>query len=109
MNKRACLAGILAVAGAFGLTSCGGGGGSPVLISINTDVSNIETFQTVQFSASVSGTSNTAVTWQLSCGTTPATVCGSMSASGLYVAPNTVPTINVPIVGGNSTEAATLT
>ena len=111
MNTRACLAGILAVAGAFGLTSCGGGGGggSQVLISINTDVSNIETFQTVQFSASVSGTSNTGVTWQLSCGTTPASVCGSMSASGLYVAPNTVPTINVPIVGGNSTEPAMLT
>lgn len=107
MNKRACLAGILAVAGAFGLTSCGSG--SHVLVSINTDVSNIETFQTVQFSASVSGTSNTGVTWQLSCGTTPASVCGSMSASGLYVAPNTVPTINVPIVGGNSTEPAMLT
>ncbi len=107
MNKRACLAGILAVAGAFGLTSCGSG--SQVLISINTDVSNIETFQTVQFSASVSGTSNTGVTWQLSCGTTPASVCGSMSGSGLYVAPNTVPTINVPIVGGNSTEPAMLT
>ena len=110
MNKRACLAGILAVAGAFGLTSCGsGGGGNQVLISINTDVSNIETFQTVQFSASVSGMSNTAVTWQLSCGTTPASVCGSMSASGLYVAPNTVPTINVPIDGGNSTKPAGVT
>src|SRR5271170_2775377 len=110
MKERACLAGILAVAGAFGLTSCGsGGGGSQVLISINTDVSNIETFQTVQFFASVSGTSNTAVTWQLSCGTTPASVCGSMSASGLYVAPNTVPTINVPIDGGNSTKPAGVT
>jgi hypothetical protein len=106
MNKRACLAGILAVAGACGLTSCGsGGGGSQVLISINTDVSNIETFQTVQFSASVSGTSNTTVTWQLSCGTTPASVCGSMSASGLYVAPNTVPTVS----SASSTDPATLT
>jgi hypothetical protein len=107
MNKRACLAGILAVAGAFGLTSCGsgGGGGSQVLISINTDVSNIETFQTVQFSASVSGTSNTTVTWQLSCGTSPASVCGSMSTSGLYVAPNTVPTLST----ASSTDPATLT
>src|SRR5271169_4891598 len=110
MNKRACLAGILAVAGAFGLTSCGsgGGGGSPVLISINTDVSNIETFQTVQFSASVSGTSNTAVTWQLSCNATPASVCGTMSASGLYVAPNTVPTVNTIMNGSSGTDPATL-
>lgn len=96
MKKRACLAGILAVAGALGLTACGSGGGgssTPIVVSINTDVSNIETFQTVQFSATVTGTSNTAVTWQLSCNTTPASVCGTMSASGMYVAPNTVPTL----------------
>jgi hypothetical protein len=54
---------------------------------------NIETFQTVQFAATVTGTTNTAVTWQLSCNTTPASVCGTLSASGLYVAPNTVPTL----------------
>src|SRR5580700_6725753 len=84
MNKRACLASLLAVAGAFWLAACGSGGGSstPITVSINTDVSNIETFQTVQFSATVTGTSNTAVTWELSCNTTPASVCGSMSASG---------------------------
>jgi hypothetical protein len=95
MKKRACLAGILAVAGALGLTACGSGGGSstPIVVSINTDVSNIETFQTVQFSATVTGASNTAVTWQLSCNATPASVCGTMSASGMYVAPNTVPTL----------------
>src|SRR5580658_1378415 len=95
MKNGACLAGILAAAGALGLTACGSGGGSstPIVVSINTDVSNIETFQTVQFSATVTGTSNTAVTWELSCNTTPASVCGSMSASGMYVAPNTVPTL----------------
>jgi hypothetical protein len=96
MKKRAYLAGILAVAGALGLTACGSGGGgssTPIVVSINTDVSNIETFQTVQFSATVTGTSNTAVTWQLSCNTLPVSVCGTMSASGMYVAPNTVPTL----------------
>jgi hypothetical protein len=107
MNKLSCLASVLAVAGALGLTACGGGGGSntQVLVSINTDVSNIETFQTVQFSATVTGTSNTAVTWQLACGTTPASVCGTMSASGMYVAPNTVPTLAT----AESTDPATLT
>jgi hypothetical protein len=107
MNKRACLAGILAVAGAMGLTACGGGGGSSsqVLVTITTDVSNIETFQTVQFAATVTGTSNTAVTWQLSCNIAPVSICGTLSASGLYVAPNTVPTI----ASAQSTDAATLT
>jgi hypothetical protein len=108
MNLRTCLAGILAVAGAMGLTACGGGGGSTppaVNVTITTDVTNVETFQTVQFAATVTGTSNTAVTWQLSCNTTPASVCGTLSASGLYVAPNTVPTI----ASAQSTDPATLT
>jgi hypothetical protein len=109
MNKRAWLASLLAVVGAFGLAACGGGnGGSPppvVSVTITTDVSNIETFQTVQFSATVTGTSNTAVTWQLSCNTTPASACGTMSAAGMYVAPNTVPTLST----ASSTDPATLT
>src|SRR6202041_3008780 len=98
MIKRACLLSILVVAAARTIVSCGGGGGSPpppatVTVSITTNVMNIETFQTVQFAATVTGTTNTAVTWQLSCNTTPASVCGTLSASGLYVAPNTVPTL----------------
>jgi hypothetical protein len=98
MIKRACLLSILVVAGAMTMVSCGGGGGSTpppptVTVSITTNVMNIETFQTVQFAATVTGTSNTAVTWQLSCNTLPVSVCGTMSASGLYVAPNTVPTL----------------
>ena len=98
MIKRACLLSILVVAAAMTIVSCGGGGGSTpppatVTVSITTNVMNIETFQTVQFAATVTGTTNTAVTWQLSCNTTPASVCGTLSASGLYVAPNTVPTL----------------
>jgi hypothetical protein len=106
MIKRACLLSILVVAGAMTMASCGGGGGSstPINVIITTDVSNIETFQTVQFTAAVTGTTNTAVTWQLTCGTT-GSVCGSISASGAYVAPNTVPTLATV----NSTSPATVT
>ena len=105
MIKRACLLSILAVAAAVAMASCGGGGGSaPITVTITTDVSNIETFQTVQFAASVTGTSNNAVTWQLACGTT-GSVCGSITPAGLYVAPNTVPTISTL----QSTDPATLT
>jgi hypothetical protein len=105
MIKRACLLSILAVAAAVTTSSCGGGGGSaPITVSITTDVSNIETFQTVQFAATVTGTSNTAVTWQLTCGTT-GSVCGSITTSGMYTAPNTVPTI----ASAQSTDPATLT
>ena len=108
MSNRACLAGILAVAAGLGLTACGGGGGSSppaVTVTITTDVTNIETFQTVQFAATVTGTSNTAVTWQLSCNALPVSVCGTMSATGQYVAPNTVPTVT----STSSTDPASLT
>ena len=105
MINRACLIVVLVVAGALAMASCGGGGGgSSINVTITTDVSNIETFQTVQFAASVTGTSNTAVTWQLAC-TAAGTVCGTLSATGLYVAPNTVPTVAT----AQSTEAAILT
>ena len=106
MMKRACLLSLLSIAAAVTMSSCGGGGGSaPITVNITTDVSNIETFQTVQFAAAVTGTSNTAVTWQLTCNTLPVSVCGTMSASGMYVAPNTVPTLATV----NSTDPATLT
>ena len=106
MMKRACLLSLLSIAAAVTMSSCGGGGGSaPITVNITTDVSNIETFQTVQFAAAVTGTSNTAVTWQLACNTLPVSVCGTMSASGMYVAPNTVPTLATV----NSTDPATLT
>jgi len=106
MIKRACLLSILAVAAAVTMSSCGGGSGSstPITVSITTNVKNIETFQTVQFTATVTGTSNAAVTWQLSCSTLPVSVCGTMSTSGLYVAPNTVPTLAT----ANSTDPAQL-
>src|SRR5580704_17860557 len=97
MSKRARLAGILAVAGTLGLTVCGGGGGGSTPpadnVTITTDVTKIKTFQSVQFSATVTGTSNTAVSWQLSCNALPVSVCGTMSATGQYLAPNTVPTV----------------
>ena len=105
MINRACLIVVLVVVGALAMTSCGGGGGgSNVNVTITTDVSNIKTFDTVQFAASVTGTSNTAVTWQLACSAV-GSVCGSLSATGLYVAPNTVPTVAT----AQSTDAAVLT
>jgi len=45
-----------------------------------------------QFSATVTGTSNTAVTWTLSGTGCNGNSCGTLSATGLYSAPGTVPT-----------------
>jgi hypothetical protein len=108
MTTRKSLLAVLIVA-ALSLIGCGGGGGSstPVTVTISANASSVETFQTVQFSATVTGTSNQSVTWSLSCTATATTVsaCGTISASGAYVAPNTVPTI----ASESSTDPATVT
>src|SRR5580700_8575528 len=87
---------------------CGGGGSStPVTVTVSANATSVQTFQIVQFSATVTGTSNTAVTWGLTCTATATTtsVCGSISATGLYTAPNTVPTVATM----QSTEPAKVT
>jgi hypothetical protein len=63
--------------------------GPDVMISPN--LPSILTFASVQFAATVTGTSNTAVTWQIACAQ-GGTACGAISSTGLYVAPNSVPT-----------------
>jgi hypothetical protein len=62
------------------------------LISISAPLPIVQTYGTLQFSASVIGVSNTAVTWQVSCHEGGA-ACGAISQIGLYKAPNSVPTI----------------
>ncbi len=57
-----------------------------ISISITPSTATLSAGQTQQFTATVSNTSNTAVTWSVS----PAGV-GSISASGLYTAPASVP------------------
>src|SRR5277367_1557728 len=108
MIKRACLLSILVVAGAMTMVSCGSGGGSstPITVSITTNVMNIQTFQTVTFAASVTGTSNNKLTWELTCGAT-GSVCGSITPGGVYTAPNTVPTLSTPTSTGPAVVTVT--
>ncbi len=85
------VASILVMAWALG---CGGGGGnsgtppppppSGITITIFPDSTTVQAGRTQQFTATVMGSSNTAVNWS-------ATV-GTINASGLYTAPSSVPT-----------------
>ena len=50
-----------------------------------------------QFTASVSGTSNTQVTWQVNGATGGSPSVGTVDSTGLYTAPSVVPTPNLPI------------
>ncbi len=66
--------------------SSGGGGGSKVKVSVSPTNASLTSSQQQQFSAAVSGTANTAVTWSATAGT--------INASGLYTAP--------PVTGATS-------
>jgi hypothetical protein len=123
---RACFLGV-----GFGVlliaSSCGGGGGGgstpppsqSVSITMSPTTATVGFGAQQQFTATVSGTTNTAVTWSLSA------QVGSISSSGLYTAPTpnplppplasvhpllvgggqTVPSVNVsltPLIGSNS-------
>lgn len=76
--------------------SCGGGGGgspSPAPPSSNVAVAISPTSATVgfgttqQFTATVTGTTNTAVNWSLAGGSGGTSQVGTISSSGLYTAP----------------------
>src|ERR1700676_167598 len=87
------------------VSACGGGSTStstttpsPVRVNVLPATVNVSDFHTHQFTATVTGSSNTAVTWEVSKSTdvnkTPggSQKLGFISSTGLYVAPSGVPT-----------------
>jgi hypothetical protein len=63
----------------------------PVVLSISPTTAQVVAGQTQQFTATVINTTNTAVTWSLSGAGCSGSGCGTISTSGLYTAPGTVP------------------
>lgn len=109
MGSKASLAFISL--GAVCFVGCGGGGGngstpppqSPTIrsVSANCTAASLQTGQTTQCSAAVSGTGNysSAVTWTA--------LSGTITSSGLYTAPATVPTSGSDTVKATSTQDST--
>jgi len=62
-----------------------------VTISISPAVTSVVTTKTQPFTATVTNTTNTAVTWQVNGVTGGDSTHGTISASGLYTAPSAVP------------------
>ncbi len=84
---------IFAIAAALGALGCGGSSSSSIAITINPTTASVITNRTQQFSGLVTGSSNTAITWGLTCATgVAANTCGTIDATGLYTAPATIPT-----------------
>jgi hypothetical protein len=88
----------LSLAGCSGLNdlkhSGGGTGGGTQTgsITVAPTTATVSIFGTQTFTATVTGTSNTAVTWQVNGVTGGSKTTGYVSSSGAYVAPSGVPT-----------------
>lgn len=73
-----------------------------IAVSISPTSVTLQGGATQQFTASVTGTTNTAVTWSATCGT--------VTSSGLYTAPNTAGTCSVTATSvANTSKKATAT
>ena len=65
-------------------------GPTPVTVTVNPDKFNVPLLGTQQFTATVTGTSNTTVIWSISgtgCSSANPATCGTIDATGLYTAP----------------------
>ena len=64
---------------------------TPIAVTVNPGSLTLAVGGTQSFSGNVSGTSNGAITWTVSGSGCTGAACGTISASGLYVAPMIVP------------------
>src|SRR5262249_9881409 len=89
--RRIFLVGVASI-GTIALAACGGGGNSggtvqTIAVSAMAAAATVAVGQTDQFTAAVTGTSDTAVTWAVMGGAAN----GTISPTGLYTAPANVP------------------
>jgi uncharacterized protein (DUF1800 family) len=102
----------------FGLgcsgSSFSGGGGtvSPIPAVTITGAADTRLGTTTQFSATVTNSTNQAVTWQVNGITGGSTATGTITSAGLYTAPATMPALNAVSIGAisavSSSASATL-
>jgi hypothetical protein len=85
---------VLCVSGCSGMSDANssGGGNQTASLTISPTAASIAVFGTQPFTATVSGSSNTAVTWQVNGIAGGSQATGYISSTGLYAAPGGVPT-----------------
>src|SRR5580658_10130605 len=78
-----------------------------VVVSVTPASTSVATGATQQLSASVGGTSNTAVTWAVQGAGCSGTACGTISSTGLYTAPSAVPSpATVTVIATSAADAS---
>lgn len=75
-----------------------------VVVSVAPSTAQVTTGQQKQFTATVTGSNNTNVTWSLGGSGCSGKACGAISTSGMYTAPSSVP--NPPTVTVTATAQA---
>jgi len=91
------------------------GSPQPVSVTISPTSATVRISKTKQFTATVQNTANTAVTWQVNGITGGYSTVGTISASGLYKAPGSVPSpatvtvTAVSVVDPSKSASATVT
>jgi hypothetical protein len=78
--------------------------GSSTTVTIPPGSNRVGTFGSMQFSATVSGNANTAVTWKVNGVTGGGPATGAISTSGLFKAPNSVPVLTTGNNSGQTSE-----
>src|SRR6185436_15623390 len=117
MVRKAAVVLVL-VLGVVGLTSCsngttppggggGGGGGGTVTVTVAPGSANVRIGATQQFTATVTGSTNTAVTWDVNGTQNGNATVGTISNAGLYTPPAVIPagTITVRATSAAQTTA----
>jgi hypothetical protein len=83
--------------------------GSAVTVAVIPASANVRPGATQSFSAMVAGSTNTSVTWQVNGVTGGSAAAGTISSSGGYTAPLTVPSSNIVTVRATSSVDSTAT
>jgi hypothetical protein len=91
---------ILWCAGCSGLKKSASGGGNPsgIIVTVFPSATSVVLGQTVPFNATVTGTTNTAVTWEVAGLAGGNSTVGTITTGGLYTAPSVVPNPSTVLV-----------
>jgi len=96
---------LLFMLGLLGTAGCGGSGGSssggtqvPVSVNVSPSATSVVVNQNVPFSATVTGTTNQTVTWEVAGVPGGNSTFGTIDANGNYIAPAAVPNPSTLVV-----------
>ncbi len=79
---------------------------TPVSVSISPTIASVQVARTQQFTAKVSGTTNTAVNWLVAGNLGGNSSVGTISSTGVYTAPSNVPANSVAVTAQSASDTS---